>query len=609
MISFEKIKLVIWDLDDTFWKGTISEENIVIPEENKKLIMQLTNAGIVNSICSKNDCEPVKCELQKHDLWEYFVFPSINWNAKGNRVSQIIKDMQLRSTNVLFIDDNVSNREEVRFVSPDIMVAAPEEIPQLIDMVKKTTKQDLEHKRLKQYKVLEEKHREREQYSTNEDFLMESNIKVEVYKDCLPEIERIHELLMRANQLNFTKLRIAKKEFQDLLEDTSVEKGYIKVRERFGDYGMVGFYALKEQELIHFTFSCRTLGMGIEQYIYNKLNRPKLIIVGEVVSDLSSPDIPKWINQDKYDVKSTKMKIDGLTEHTVLIKGPCDLFQIYPYISNTELFDTEFTYVADNGLTIESTGHTTNIVESHRLKDVQKQLLVEEVPFVHSGMFNDNIFKKPYKVAFISILTDANLGVYRRKGTGEQFAFLEYIHPITEEKWWPDLINNKFNCAGFQFTEEILREFADKYEFVGRNTPKQIVENLKYIKKNLPKGCLLVIMLGGELYYEKNTFEAYKDRHIVHKRINEEIRKFASLTEGVELLDVNKYLVDQSSFYDHFNHYIKPVYYELAKEMVEIINNQTGSQIKETSKLKMVQIRTKEMLAPFYYKIKKILKR
>ena len=114
-------------------------------------------------------------------------------------------------------------------------------------------------------------------------------------------------------------------------------------------------------------------------------------------------------------------------------------------------------------------------------------------------------------------------------------------------------------------------------------------------------------MLGGELNYEKNTNPAYEGRHIVHKKINDAIRKEAE-TSDIRLIDVNKYLVDQSSFYDHFNHYIKPVYYALAGEILELINEKAGLSIKETSRLKMLQVRAKEILAPYYYKLKKILK-
>lgn len=608
MIDFNKIKAVIWDLDETFWIGTLSEENVEIPQINLNLIMRLTDIGIINSINSKNDWENTKKVLIQKGIMDYFVFPSVSWESKGNRVKQQIEDMQLRSANVLFLDDNPSNREEVRFFNPGIMVGSPEDIPYLIKMASISQKEDLEHKRLKQYRILEDKKKEKKKCISNEEFLMQSNINANIKNDCSDHIERICDLLMRSNQLNFTKIRSEKKELEKLFNDDTVNCGYVQVNDKFGDYGIAGFFAQRGNKLIHFTFSCRILGMGIEQYVYHEIGCPELDIVGEVISDLSG-EKPFWINQHGCEAENTKMKINGLTEHMVLVKGPCDLFQIYPYIGQTELFDTEFTYVVNNGLTIESTGHTTNIVEAKRLSKKQKERVLSEVPFSHEGMYNDNLFKNNYKVVFISILTDANLGVYRRKDSHEKFAFLEYLHPITEPNNWDGLIKGEYNCAGFHFTKEVLKEFADKYEFVGRNTPKQIVDNLKYIRSNLPKDCLLVVMLGGELYYEKNTFPAYMDRHIVHKNINDAIRNYADEEQGIRLMDINKYLVDQSSFYDHFNHYTKPIYYKMAQEMVGIVNEVLGSSIKEKSKLKMVQIRLKEIFAPLYYRIRDLIKR
>lgn len=609
MYQFDKIKLVIWDLDETFWQGTFSEGNVEIPQEIRQLIVQLTDTGIINSICSKNDAAPVMEYLKKQGLDEYFVFPSINWNPKGARIKQLIEDMQLRPANVLFLDDNPSNLGEAVHFCPDIMAETPEIIPQLICDSQKTERRDPEHKRLRQYRILEEKRQAREAFGSNEEFLYRSNIRLETATDCMEHMDRIHDLLLRSNQLNFTKLRSTKDELAALFSDPDASCGYVSVRDDFGDYGIIGFYAVKEHRLLHFTFSCRTLGMGIEQYVYNKLGRPELRVVGEVISDLSDTDIPGWINQERTEAQTPQMKIQDLAAHTVLVKGPCDLFQIYPYIANTELFDTEFTYTTDTGLVIESTGHTTHIVEALRLSQEEKQRVISEVPFTDAGMYADDIYKKGYKVIFLSILADCNLGVYRRRETGEQLAFLEYIHPITDPANWEGLISGAYPTANYRFTQEVLEEFSRKYEFVGRNTPEQIVANLDFIRSHIPQSCVLVIMLGGELYYEKNTFEAYKDRHLVHKRVNDAVRAWANGRENVRLMDVNKYLVDQSSFYDHFNHYIKPVYYALAAEMVEIVNEATGSRISESSRAKMLLIRAKELLAPTYYKLKRIVKR
>lgn len=607
MTHFDTIKLVIWDLDDTFWKGTISDGAVIIPDEHIELVKSLCDIGIVNSICSKNDRESTLKYLSDCGLSDYFVFPSIDWSPKGQRISKLISDMQLRPCNVLFLDDNPSNLAEAVYYCKDISVGGCDTLSELMAFAKNAKKKDKEHKRLLQYRILEKKFNDKKQYSTNEEFLHQSNINVEIKTDCTSHADRIHDLLIRSNQLNFTKVRSTEEELAGLLCDPDVKSAYVEVKDKFGDYGIAGFYSLKNGKLIHFVFSCRILGMGVEQYVYNILGRPELAVSGEVVSDLSASK-PEWINKAETVGDAELMKIDNLTEHTVLIKGPCDLFQIYPYIANTELFDTEFTYGLPNGLTIESTGHTTNIVESLRLSEEEKERVVKEVPFADMGMYCDNIYKYNYKVVVLSILTDANLGVYRRKETGEKFAFLEYIHPITDVANYEGLISGEYNTAGYKFTEEILSRFSENYEFVGRNNAEQLIENLTFIRANLPTDCVLAIMLGGEMHYEKNTFEAYKDRHLIHREFNSAVKRWADGKANVKLIDVNRYLVNQSSFYDHFNHYIKPVYYSLAADIVKIVNDATGSDIRETSKLMMTVIRFKEILSPAYRKIRRWLK-
>lgn len=46
MYRFEKIKLVIWDLDETFWKGTFSEGPVDVPQGNVSLLKNLTDRGL-----------------------------------------------------------------------------------------------------------------------------------------------------------------------------------------------------------------------------------------------------------------------------------------------------------------------------------------------------------------------------------------------------------------------------------------------------------------------------------------------------------------------------------------------------------------------------------
>ena len=57
--------MVVWDLDDTFWAGTLSEGGGRVKTENVAILRALVDRGIMNSICSKNDFDAAKARLQK----------------------------------------------------------------------------------------------------------------------------------------------------------------------------------------------------------------------------------------------------------------------------------------------------------------------------------------------------------------------------------------------------------------------------------------------------------------------------------------------------------------------------------------------------------------
>ena len=63
------------------------------------------------------------------------------------------------------------------------MTGGPELIPQLLEDALKSEKKDLQHKRLAQYRVLEEKHQAKKAFSSNEEFLYQSNIRVDIETD------------------------------------------------------------------------------------------------------------------------------------------------------------------------------------------------------------------------------------------------------------------------------------------------------------------------------------------------------------------------------------------------------------------------------------------
>lgn len=337
--SFENVKacvkLVIWDLDETFWQGTLSEEGIVQIESHIAMIRTLVDRGIMCSICSKNDFDQAKAAIEKLGIWDLFVFPHIAWSPKGQAIAKMVKDMGLRDENVVFLDDNHLNLEEAVFFSPKLMaVEAVGDMTGLLDLPEIKGKEDSNHSRLKQYKVMEQKQSEQSETGlSNTEFLKQSEIKIRIVTDVENHMDRVLELLNRTNQLNFTKVRAntaqERKDFDDLLAVSGMHAGLIEVQDRYGDYGAVGFFAVRTKfsgtTVHHLTFSCRTLNMGVEQWVWDYLGRPEFKIVGPVAGDLTEP--VDWITQ----VTDFETTADPQEERRLCMVGGCDLLQVSFY--------------------------------------------------------------------------------------------------------------------------------------------------------------------------------------------------------------------------------------------------------------------------------------
>lgn len=300
-----KVKLIIWDLDDTLWTGTLAEKDTLHLSEFRTTVIRESNKrGIVNAICSKNEFNLAKERLIGYGLWDEFVFPRIEFSPKGALVKWILESMQLRAENTIFIDDNPMNLKEVEHFAPGITV---------LDALSKNTdpilqkilddNANVKKNRVQQYRVLEKKMDDRatSEVNSNEDFLRTCGIKISLIRraENLPYSERIEELINRTNQLNFTKNRVKEGSITDYILDVDTNDTYsVFVWDNYGIYGLAGFFSVERNSACpHFLFSCRTMNMGIEQFLYQKMKLDRFLELPE----LSITDVD-WIkvvpNQD-----------------------------------------------------------------------------------------------------------------------------------------------------------------------------------------------------------------------------------------------------------------------------------------------------------------------
>ncbi|MBQ0090420.1 MAG: HAD-IIIC family phosphatase, partial [Prevotellaceae bacterium] len=588
-----------WDLDETFWDGTLSDnsdgETISPISENIKLVKTLTDRGIVNAVCSKNNKEDAEKKLAELGVLEYFVFNSINWDAKGNRVAQLIKSMALRPANVLFIDDNKSNINEVEFFSPDIFTALPEFIPEIISCADTLGKDDSSHRRLQQYKILETKRNDEALSSSNIDFLRSSEIKICIKTENLVnEAERIEELIQRSNQLNFTKKRIDLDEVLIILNDSQYLCGTVSASDKYGSYGMVGFFAVKDQIFEHFLFSCRTMGMGIEQYIYAQLGYPQLNIVGDVSASVSKEEMkPDYITEvATLEEDEQKRRGENNVRPKVLLKGPCDLEVMRVYLADGDYdIETEFNFVDSRGNQADFYNHSIQILNSKLDKNKQNRL-TRTYSFITPETFDTTLFSGIYDVVCLSPLMDATLAVYKEIASNQEIAFGVYNAPLTDSAYWESYINKKVMTAKVNISLDEIKSFCENVEHV-QYTAAQVSANYCDIVSEILKAnanTKILIILLPELKYE-NTNQSinytFEGKEIIHKEINKALKDTFAKNRLVSFLDINKYVKRQSDYFDHINHFSKMVYFNLAQDFVSYLQ-QNGVKAKTRSTIKAV---------------------
>ncbi len=561
----DKIKLVIWDLDETFWKGTLSEEGITIIDSNIELVKTLTNRGIINSIASKNDFEKTKKVLVDLGIWEYFIFPKIDWLPKGQLVKNIIEEAQLRAPNVLFLDDNHLNIEEVEYYNKDIHAKLPDFIDNILEHSAFKGKDDSSHSRLKQYKVLEEKSEKSKSFSDNTEFLRYSDIKIRYSDIEAQDIERVHELVERTNKLNFTKLRSSKDELEELFKKENIKTEKIEVWDKFGDYGVVGFYSIDtlENKLVHFVFSCRTMNIGVEQFVYSRLNYPKLEIVGDTSGSVGKNKEVDWIEElkDKEVVlneNNAKKNID------LLLKGGCDLGQMIHYLQYKNIdISTEFNDVNEKNIPLhkEHTVFAKNAYDKSFYK--KNKEYIDFIPFVDKTFFDTKVYSNNYDILVYSLLMDYTQEVYQCKSSNCQVSYGGYGLNLIDDK--SDIIDTVS-----YINQDFLDKFEDIYNPMGQISPSEFEDNLDFIITKINKP---IILINGAELNPLNSPENNADKR--QKEMNEVVDKIVNKYDNVYLLDMRKIITNLDMLEDNIRHYKREVYIKMSEELISIIESIT----------------------------------
>lgn len=278
-------KVIVLDCDQTLWGGVCGEDGpagVTIDSSRKTLqefMVAKRDAGMLLCLCTKNN---------QQDVWEVFessmnmplkrdhlVTWRINWQPKSENLKSLATELQLGLDSFIFVDDNPVECAEVEAGCPEVLTirlpSLAEQIPQFLQHVwafdhLRLTEEDRRRTALYQENARRERfHREAPSF---EAFLAGLELEASIAPMREDQLPRIAQLTQRTSQFNCTTIRRTESEIQALIRQTGAEVLTVEVKDRFGDYGLVGlvFFRAEANRLAIDTLllSCRALGKGVE---------------------------------------------------------------------------------------------------------------------------------------------------------------------------------------------------------------------------------------------------------------------------------------------------------------------------------------------------------
>lgn len=275
----QKIKCVVWDLDNTIWNGVLLEgDDLYLRDGIVEIIKTLDSRGILQSIASKNDCEVAFKKLQEFGLSEYFLYPQINWNPKSNSIRNIAQLINIGLDTFAFIDDQPYEREEVAFSIPDVLCIDSENLDGILGMPEMNPRfitDDSRHRRVMYLGDIKRKEMEDAFAGPQDEFLASLGMVFSISNAKEEDLQRVEELTVRTHQLNTTGYTYSYEELDILRKSDGYKFLVTGLEDKFGTYGKIGVALVECGQDIWtlklLLMSCRVISRGVGTILLNHI--------------------------------------------------------------------------------------------------------------------------------------------------------------------------------------------------------------------------------------------------------------------------------------------------------------------------------------------------
>ncbi|CAK8716904.1 N-acetyltransferase domain-containing protein [Candidatus Electronema halotolerans] len=277
----QKIKCLVWDLDNTLWNGILLEDSeVTLRDGVQEIIQTLDKRGILQSIASRNEHNHAMSRLEKFGLADYFLYPQINWNSKADNIRTIAEKLNIGIDTFAFIDDQAFEREEVNFSLPEVLcldAADLVKVPELARMHPRFITEDSAKRRQMYLSDQRREAVEEEFVGPKEEFLATLNMVLTIAPAQEEDLKRAEELTVRTHQLNTTGDAYSYEELDRFRQSEDHILLIAGLEDKYGTYGKIGLVLIECREQVWtiklLLMSCRVMSRGVGSVLINHIRK------------------------------------------------------------------------------------------------------------------------------------------------------------------------------------------------------------------------------------------------------------------------------------------------------------------------------------------------
>jgi hypothetical protein len=557
------VRLVIWDTDDLC--------------SRRDTVIALARRGIMSSICAMGDDAAAMREmLELAGIWDYLIFPSIDWTAKAQRVAAIVDAAEVAAPSVMLFDNNPTDRSEIAALLPGLRIGDAMYLSRILADPSFQGEDDQELTRLARYKRLESRDAERHD-TRSEDGAQSppSSIQVLVEPDVAAHLDRVIELISGTRRLNFTKRRLpdsiaeARQQLRREIAPYYVRTGLIRVIDQDEDYGYCGFYRIIESELADYCFSHVIHGLGVESWLYERLGRPKLAMSGEGPFDSCRPQGSDRITLISSGDHDCRLRAGAIPE--VRLRGGHEVAALAHYFrlvagavaaETNEYRGALFLQLDSSTLALPAFG------------DAPPGFYEAVMPLgLTAADFASKFFTPapPGSVLVYSTWGDLYLPIYRHKKTGVTIPvtvdIYEDLTSIADDALARALVEVNANDFTTRRIKEIAAALRTDYTWEPRLSLAEAAAIVRTIFERIPEGTRLFFMLPCEWAKWKNALQPRTEAI----EYNAAIRELAHRYPGVTLLATTEVVTGPDEMLQGFDLFDRIVYFRLYQQIMHAI--------------------------------------